>query len=174
MGAGSLTAPRLKYLGQYSQSLQDQVLQLIENQKLTEYISQKYPDRHEVQTDKALYQYVSELKKKFLKNAPQVDKVLFDNKLDTVRRALGTNTAVSRIQGAKLVAKKEIRVASLFKNAPADFLNMIVVHELAHLKERDHNKGFYQLCTYMLPNYHQLEFDLRVYLTGLEVAHDAL
>jgi predicted metal-dependent hydrolase len=42
---------------------------------------------------------------------------------------------------------------------------MIVVHELAHLKELDHNKAFYQLCQYMLPDYHQLEFDLRVYLT---------
>ena len=29
----------------------------------------------------------------------------------------------------------------------------------------DHNKAFYQLCQYMLPDYHQLEFDLRVYLT---------
>jgi predicted metal-dependent hydrolase len=46
---------------------------------------------------------------------------------------------------------------------------MIVVHELAHLKELDHNKAFYQLCTYMLPDYHQLEFDLRVYLTWREL-----
>jgi predicted metal-dependent hydrolase len=46
---------------------------------------------------------------------------------------------------------------------------MIVVHELAHLKEHDHNKAFYQLCTYMLPDYHQLELDLRVYLTWREL-----
>ena len=46
---------------------------------------------------------------------------------------------------------------------------MIVVHELAHLKEMDHNKAFYQLCTYMLADYHQLEFDLRVYLTWREL-----
>jgi predicted metal-dependent hydrolase len=95
---------------------------------------------------------------------------MFDNRLDVVHRALGTNTALSRIQGAKLVAAREIRVASLFKTAPADFLAMIVVHELAHLKEREHNKAFYQLCCHMLPDYHQLEFDLRVYLTGL--AHE--
>ncbi|MNR54207.1 hypothetical protein D3C85_1743520 [compost metagenome] len=42
---------------------------------------------------------------------------------------------------------------------------MIVVHELAHLKEHEHNKAFYKLCEYMLPDYHQLEFDLRLYLT---------
>jgi predicted metal-dependent hydrolase len=46
---------------------------------------------------------------------------------------------------------------------------MIVVHELAHLKEAEHNKAFYKLCEYMLPGYHQLEFDLRVYLTWREL-----
>jgi predicted metal-dependent hydrolase len=43
-----------------------------------------------------------------------------------------------------------------------------VVHELAHFKERDHDKAFYQLCRYMEPVYAQLEFDLRVYLTYLD------
>ncbi len=42
---------------------------------------------------------------------------------------------------------------------------MIVVHELAHLREKDHNKAFYKLCQHMLPEYHQYEFDLRIYLT---------
>ena len=46
---------------------------------------------------------------------------------------------------------------------------MIVVHELAHLREKDHNKAFYQLCEHMEPGYHQLEFDLRLYLTHLEL-----
>jgi predicted metal-dependent hydrolase len=105
------------------------------------------------------------LKQQHLKNAPGIDKVLYDSKLDVVQRALGLHTAISRVQGAKLKAKKEIRVAALFKAAAPEFLQMIVVHELAHLKELDHNKAFYQLCQYMLPAYHQLEFDLRVYLT---------
>ena len=95
--------------------------------------------------------------------------MFFDNRLDLTHHALGLNTAISRVQGGKLLAKKEIRIASLFKTAPAAFLSMIVVHELAHLKEREHDKAFYKLCQYMLPNYHQLEFDLRVYLTGLEM-----
>lgn len=45
---------------------------------------------------------------------------------------------------------------------------MIAVHELAHIKEKEHNKRFYQLCEYMLPDYHQLEFEMRLYLTQLE------
>jgi predicted metal-dependent hydrolase len=77
---------------------------------------------------------------------------------------------VPRVQGGKIKSKREIRVASLFKDAPPEFLKMIVVHELAHLKEREHDKAFYQLCTHMAPDYHQLEFDLRLYLTQLELA----
>ncbi len=46
---------------------------------------------------------------------------------------------------------------------------MIVVHELAHFKEKEHNKAFYQLCQYMEPNYHQIEFDVRLYLTQMDI-----
>ena len=45
---------------------------------------------------------------------------------------------------------------------------MIVAHELAHLREKEHNKAFYQLCEHMVPTYHQLELDLRLYLTHQE------
>lgn len=72
------------------------------------------------------------------------------------------------MQGGRLKSKNEIRISTLFKNTPLAFLNMIVVHELAHLKEKEHNKAFYQLCQHMLPDYHQIEFDLRVYLTHLD------
>jgi predicted metal-dependent hydrolase len=75
---------------------------------------------------------------------------------------------VSRVQGHRLKASREIRVATVFRDAPAEFLKMILVHELAHLKESDHSKAFYQLCIHMAPEYHQLEFDLRLYLTFLE------
>ncbi len=155
----------LRYLQAYPPQLQDQVRQLIEQDCLGQYLERRYPGRHDVQSDKALYGYAMDLKQQYMRTAPAVDKVLYDNKLDVVQRALGLNTAISRVQGGKLKAKKEIRVASLFKEAAPEFLQMIVVHELAHLKERDHSKAFYQLCEHMLPGYHQLEFDLRVYLT---------
>ena len=146
--------------------------QLIAEDRLGDYLRQRYPDRHPIQSDKALYAYALELKQQYLRNAPAIDKVLFDNRLDLTHRALGLHTAVSRVQGGKLKAKKEIRIASLFKEAAPDFLKMIVVHELAHFKESDHNKAFYQLCEHMLPGYHQLEFDLRVYLTWRDLQQD--
>jgi predicted metal-dependent hydrolase len=122
-----------------------------------------------VQIVKALSAYIVALKQELLRNAPSIDMVLFDNRLDLTHRALGLHTTISRVQGGKLKAKKEIRVASLFKEAAPEFLRMIVVHELAHLKEAEHNKAFYKLCEHMLPGYHQLEFDLRVYLTWREL-----
>ena len=94
----------------------------------------------------------------------------FDSKLQVITHALGTHTTVSRVQGGKLKAKREIRVASLFKEVPVEFLKMIVVHELAHIREKAHDKAFYKLCTHMEPHYHQYEFDLRVYLTYMDAA----
>ena len=95
--------------------------------------------------------------------------MIYDSKLQVAKHALGTHTAISRVQGDRLKASREIRIATVFRDAPAEFLKMIVVHELAHMKEAEHNKSFYQLCTHMEPDYHQLEFDLRLYLTHREL-----
>ncbi len=157
--------PTLKYLQHYPLELQSKISQLIAQDKLGDYITQRYPEKHTIQTDKALYDYCNALKQTFLRHTPILDKVLYDSRLSISHHAFGLNTAVSRIQGGKLKAKKEVRVASIFKEAPSAFLKMIVVHELAHLKERNHDKAFYQLCQHMEPDYHQLEFDCRVFLT---------
>ena len=113
------------------------------------------------------------LKNDFLRNAAPLSKVAFDSKIEVIQHALGLHTAISRVQGGKLKAKREIRIASLFREVPLEFLKMITVHELAHLKEKEHDKAFYQLCTHMEPDYHQYEFDLRLYLTQVD-AHGKL
>jgi predicted metal-dependent hydrolase len=94
--------------------------------------------------------------------------VIYDSKLQIMKHALGTHTTKTRVQGDRLKVNREIRIASVFRDAPADFLKMIVVHELAHLKEDEHNNSFYRLCTHMESDYHELEFDLRLYLTHLD------
>jgi predicted metal-dependent hydrolase len=157
-----------KYLAGYPPALVEQVQRLIDQDQLAGLLLQKYPVAHAVRTDRALYDYVSDLKNAYLRNAGPVNKAMFDGKLQVVRHALGTHTRLSRVQGARLQAKREIRVASIFKDLPAAFLRMIVVHELAHLKEQEHDKAFYQLCRHMEPDYPQLEFDLRAYLSYLE------
>lgn len=167
--ASRLVVPPLKYLGGYPPHVLQQVQQLIDQGKLGEVLARRYPEQHEVRSDTALYEYVMEFKNRYLRNADPITKVAYDNKLKVISHALGTHTMVSRVQGGKLKAKREIRVASLFKQTPPEFLKMIVVHELAHLKEREHDKAFYQLCTHMEPNYHQYEFDLRLHLTWADV-----
>jgi len=147
-----------------------QVRQLVREERLGDAILKRFPHPHEIKTDRALYDFTIELKNRFLRKAAPVSKVSFDNKINVLHDALGLHTFISRVQGGRLKAKNEIRIGTVFKTGPLEFLRMIVVHELAHLREKDHNKAFYKLCIYMEPAYHQLEFDLRVYLTHLEMS----
>jgi len=158
----------LRYLAHYPAALQAQVRKLIESGKLSDFLLQKYPQAHTLSTDRALYGYADAMRSAHLRNTQPLSKVLYDTKIRIIDDALGMHTRISRVQGGKLKAKREIRIASLFKNVPEPFLQMIVAHELAHLKEREHNKAFYSLCEHMAPGYHQLEFDLRLYLTHIE------
>lgn len=159
----------MNYLIAYSEEIKNQVRLLISQNRLSQVLLDKYGSAHEIRTDSALYAYVLELKSSCMRNAQTPSKVVFDNDIRAIQRALGLHTAISRVQGGKLKAKKEIRIASLFKEVPIEFLKMIVVHELAHLKEKEHNKAFYKLCLSMEPEYHQIEFDLRLYLTHVDL-----
>jgi predicted metal-dependent hydrolase len=160
----------LKYLAGYSPQVTAQVAQLVTENRLGSVIVQRYPQLHEVRTDKALYDFTITIKNEFMRTTPPLSRVAYDGKIHVINNALGTHTFVSRIQGSKLKAKNEIRIAVLFRDAPREFLQMIVVHELAHLREKEHNKAFYQLCEHMEPAYHQLEFDTRLFLTHVELA----
>ena len=160
--------PTLKYLAGYPADLQRQARALLVDGRLGPMLQARYPQAHEVRTDSALFDYANERKQRFMRHAPPLSLVVFDSKLKLLQQALGTHAMVSRVQGGRLKAKREIRVASLFRDAPAAFLEMIIVHELAHLKERDHDRAFYALCCHMLPEYHQRELDLRLYLTWRE------
>jgi UTP pyrophosphatase len=158
-----------KYIQHYPQVLQNQICQLQAEGKLGDYITSRYPQSHSIQTSRALYNYCNEIKQAHMRNVSVLAKVAYDSRLTMQQHALGLNTAISRVHGSKLKAKKEICISDTFKDMPESFLRMIVVHELAHLKEREHNKAFYKLCQHMEPDYHQLEFDCRVYLTWKEV-----
>lgn len=162
--------PPLKYLAGYPAPLLQRVRELIDQDRLGPMLAEKYARPHAVRSDRQLYDYVQDLKDRYLRKSVPLGKVLYDGKLQVMKHALGTHTAVSRVQGDRLKASREIRIATVFRDAPAEFLKMIVVHELAHFREAEHNKAFYQLCAHMEADYHQLEFDLRLYLTHLEAA----
>lgn len=160
----------LEILAGYGPELQAQVQELLDAGTLMDHVWRRHPGRHAVRSDAALYQHVQALKSRHLKSAPPIAKVAWDPSLRRAMQALGTHTRVSRVQGGKLKAKREIRIASVFQDAPEDLFQTIVVHELAHLKEPEHDRAFYALCTHMAPDYHQWEFDARLWLLALEHA----
>ena len=162
----SMTA--LPYLTGYSDAIQDQARALLMSGELGSRLAERYPGRHEVRSSKELKRFVGELKAKCMRTAPPLGRVSFDDRLHVIYGALGLHTTTTRVQGTKLRKRREVRIASLFKETPPEFLRMIVVHELAHMKHAGHDREFYRLCIFMEPDYHQLELDLRLFLTAAE------
>jgi predicted metal-dependent hydrolase len=158
----------LPLLTGYSPELRQQASALLESGRLAQVLAKRYPNGHEVNSNKALNTYVQELKSRHMKTAPPLAQVLFDNQLHHAHNALGIHRTSTRVQGTKLRKRREVRVASLFKETPPEFLRMIVVHELAHMKHQEHNAAFYKLCVHMESDYHQYELDLRLLLTAQE------
>lgn len=162
-------ANTLKYISAYSESIQQQVQNMIEQDSLSQFLLNKYPKPHNIYNDKGLREYAMQLKNQYMKKSSPLSKVIYDGKIHVINNALGLHSYVPRIQGSKVKMKNELRISAVFKKSPLALLNMIVVHELAHLKEKQHDKAFYKLCQHMLPEYHQLEFDMRLYMTQLEI-----
>lgn len=157
-----------QYILGYPPEFVQRVSALLESGELGEGLAKRYPNPPIVSNHRQLRDYVMDLKNEHLRRAAPLSKIRFDERLSTLRGALGLHTFVSRVQGNKLKAKNELLISSVFATTPPEFLRMVVVHELAHLKEKDHNKAFYQLCCHMEPNYEQYELDLRLYLTEKE------
>jgi predicted metal-dependent hydrolase len=159
----------MQYLAHYPEELQDQVRALIDAGRLGPLLASRYPSKHEIQSSPALYEYVMAIKRAKMASSPPLSKVVYCEKISTLNQALGTHTYATRVQGGKLKTKHQRRVASIFKQAPPEFLEMIVVHELAHLRGREHDKAFYRLCEHMLPDYHRIELDLRLWMTWVDL-----
>jgi hypothetical protein len=159
----------MKYLSAYSDDLKSSIQKLIDEGRLAEVLLSRYPNAHSFNNDKLLREYVLLLKGRYLKKSNPLTEIKYNASIHVINHALGMHRIHTRAHGGKLKTKSDIQISSIFKKMPEPFLKMIVVHELAHLKEKEHNKAFYQLCEHMLPDYHQLEFDTRVYLTQLDI-----
>lgn len=159
----------LTYLQGYDDETLDGVRRLVERGGLAPYLAAKYPGCHPHTTNTLLRGYVEELRRRHMKTAPAVARVEYDERLVAGEAALGLHTFESRVHGGRLRASSGIRIAGVFRRAPLEFLRMIVVHELAHLREREHTKAFWRLCVAMEADYHQFEFDVRLWLTAREL-----
>ncbi len=159
----------LTYLTGYPAETLQQVQKVIDSGKLGDILLDRYANPHSIRSDKQLYNYTMELKNRFLGKGQPLNRVVYDSKIKVIQHALGQHHYITKVHGNKTKTLNEIKIASVFKNAPEAFLKMITVHELSHFREKEHNKSFYQLCRHMEPNYHQYEFDLRLYLTYLSL-----
>ena len=159
---------RPNFIGGYSTEFQRKAAHAKNAGTLLPILQKRCPDANQVQNNAQLYTYVQDYKRQYLKSSPPLGKVRYNDKISTLNRALGLHTYAVRVQGNKLKRKNELRVASVFKDLPRAFLTMIVVHELAHLRHKDHNKAFYRLCEHMEPDYHRYEADLRLWLFAIQ------
>jgi len=90
----------LKYLAGYPEHLQAQVRDLIGQGRLGEILARRYATPNPVRNDAQLYDYVQELKERHMRKAVPLGKVLYDSKLQVMKHALGTHTAISRVMAA--------------------------------------------------------------------------
>ena len=58
----------LKYLSNYSEQVKAQVLKLVEQEKLADYLLKKYPTTHQLVNDKSLREYAVSIKNQYIKN----------------------------------------------------------------------------------------------------------
>src|SRR5690606_24423598 len=98
----------VNYLSSYSSNLQQQAQALLDAGKTAGLLLKKYPQAHSLNSERALYDFAMALKNSHLRSSPPISKVIYDDKIHVINNALGLHTFVSRVQGGKLKAKKEI------------------------------------------------------------------
>lgn len=156
------------YLNGYPEEAKARAHALRSEGVLEKRLMSRYSETHAIANSAALYRYAQDIKRKHLRSSPPLAKVRYDDRISTLHQALGLHTYAVRVQGNKLKAQNEIRIASIFKQLPGEFLRMVVVHELAHLRHKEHDKAFYRLCEHMEPDYLRFELDLRLLLFARE------
>lgn len=155
------------YISGFPEATRARATELKEQGKLLDVVLRRYPGTNTITNNAALYTYAMDLKRTHLKSSDPLSKVRFSDKISALNNALGLHTFAVRVQGNKAKRKNEIRIASVFKEGPPEFLHAVLVHELAHLRHRDHDKAFYRLCTHIEPDYQQYEVDMRLWLFAI-------
>ncbi len=57
----------LKYIAGYPQNLIEQVSSLIESGRFVTWFDKRYPERHQIQSEKALFDYTMDIKQRYMK-----------------------------------------------------------------------------------------------------------
>jgi len=163
-----------KYLKGYSDTIIKSIEKLIDENKLGLYLKNKYININTFTKDKDLYLLAKEIKDKYIKNEKLPERIFYDNKIELKNQALGLHTYIPVKHGKKYKMQNEIKISSRFKTLPYEFMENILIHELCHLKEKEHNKAFYKLCKNIDERYFEIDLDIRIYLTFLDIYQEKL
>jgi len=104
------------------------------------------------------------IKKLFKKNT----EVLISNKLPYWSKItqidyneVKVRDAITRY-GSCMPSKKNLYFSSRLIMLPEDKVDAIIVHELCHMKHKNHNKEFYDLVAKYIPNYKEIDKWLKI------------
>ena len=98
--------------------------------------------------------------KKLLKRDTEI---IISNRLPYWRKTTGfeynqvkVRDAITRY-GSCMPAKKNLYFSSRLIMLPENIIDAIIVHELCHMKHKNHNKEFYELVAKYIPNYKEID-----------------
>ena len=137
--------PLLPYFAGYPPDLLAGAASMLRQGTLLDTLSRRHGPPHDLRTDGALYGYGIQIKSRYLRNADPLSRVTYDNRLHAVRNALGMHTAVSRLQGGRLQAKRALRAARLFTDGPVPLLRLVVRYDPPPPKEWTTHQAIYAL-----------------------------
>lgn len=109
--------------------------------------------------------YVDKLIKQLLKNHTEI---LIAEKLPYWSKITGIDYNQVKIRdattryGSCMPSKKNLYFSSRLVMLPEDKVDAIIVHELCHMKHKNHNKDFYVLVSKYIPNYKEIDKWLKI------------
>ncbi len=95
-----------------------------------------------------------EINKIYLEEKHNIEKYF-----DTSNITFKTQLMKSRF-GSCIVNKRIIKLNSILARFSREYTRTIIIHELIHLKEHNHQKGFYNYIDEMIPNYRKIVREL--------------
>lgn len=109
--------------------------------------------------------YVDKLIKKLLKNNTEAviaERLPYWSKITQIGyNEVKVRDATTRY-GSCMPSKKNLYFSSRLVMLPEDKIDAIIVHELCHMKHKNHNRDFYNLVGKYIPNYKEIDKWLKV------------
>ena len=109
--------------------------------------------------------HIDKLMKKLLKAHTEIvisERLLYWSKITQIDyNEVKIRDAITRY-GSCVPSKKNLYFSSRLIMLPEDKIDAIIVHELCHMKHKNHNKEFYELVAKYIPNYKEIDKWLKI------------